>query len=217
MNSLKDINLEELATRPSYRVLAKGLHNEKDRESSYDKYMELRQYPPCKRTIEIENVGCFLQFPSIAFLWTAVKYKVYKKRKDADSFLTGANFAAYVAKNKILTLNDIVYQAPLPNVFDFGRVCMPIPENASNDNMVEAFWQSAFRDYNYSDEHPRMALENNYGSLEDWKKLTLQQVEQKINWLPMDIKSLIKIQWMYPFDWFAGQLPIPQVEALAAR
>lgn len=206
MNSLKYLNLEEIATRPSYRVLAKGLHTEDDGDASYDKYMELRQYPPCKRTIEIEGENCFLQFPSIVFLWSAVKYKVNKRRKKSplDGFLRSANFAACVAKNKILTLDDTVYQAPLPNVFESGRVCMPTPENATADNMVETFWQSAFRDYDYSDEHPRKALENNYRSLEDWKKMTLQQVEQKLNWLPMDIKSLIKIQWMYPLEWFAS-------------
>ena len=213
MNALKNINLEELATRPSYRVLAKGIHNEKDDVASYDKYMELRQYPPCKRTIQVEGVGFFLQFPSIVFLWTAIKYKKADKRKknpyDENPYnnenLIGANFASWVAKNKILTPNDIVYQAPLPNVFEFGRVCMPQPENATADNMVETFWQSAFRDYDYSDDHPRRALVNNYGSLEDWKKLTLQQVEQKLNWLPMDIESLVKIQWLYPFDWFADR------------
>jgi hypothetical protein len=200
MNTLKNFttDLEELATRPSYRLLAKAHHVEEAGRATYDSYLDLRQYPPCKRTIMIEGKQYFLQFPSLVFLWTGSKY-----RNNARGFATGV-FAAFSANKKIISDRDLIYQAPLPNVFDAGRVCMPSPDVHTCDNFVETFWQSAFRGYNYSSNLPQETLKANFGSLVNWQRLTLNQVNDKLCYMPIPVKSVITNTWMYPHDWFGA-------------
>ena len=193
------VDLEEVATRPSYREIAKAKYAEMDGRATYDQYMELRQYPACKRTVEIEGGRYFIQFPSFIFLWTGLKY-----RERANTRAPYVSFSAFVAKDRILTPKDLVYRAPMPNVFEHGRVCMPTPNNPNADNMVETFWQSAFRSYDYSNAVPRACLENNFGGLAQWQRLKLQQVEERLRYEPMAVEEMIKNHWMHPYEWFGG-------------
>jgi hypothetical protein len=201
MKTLK-IDLEEIATKPSYRLLAKATHTEPDGLATHDSYLEVRQYPAHKRTIEIEGRKYFLPFPSMVFVWTAAKYRYGNA---AANRLFSNFFTTFAANKKIVVDTDLIYQAPLPNVFEHGRVCMPSPRVHTLDNYVEVFWQSAFRGYNYSSFIPQECLSRDFGSLANWQRMTMAQAESKLSYGAESLKSVIKNSWVYAYDWFGKE------------
>jgi hypothetical protein len=116
---------------------------------------------PCKRTILVSGKSYYLQFPYI--VWFIAKKDVSLAFTDTDQVIE----------------NTPVYFPPLPNVFlPYFSACGG-SRIANIQEAVNDFWQSEFRDYNYSS-CDISTLEKTFGSLENWSRLSLDEVMQKM-------------------------------------
>jgi len=149
----------------SYRLLHK--------KSTGNLLLEIREYPPQRRTIEILGRFYNLPFPYLIFL----------KEGNVDRNHLYA-FSLIFAKSPIKSLHSEVYTAPLPNVFlPTGHICIGIQldDNYGFDGLLNAFWQTAFKSYDYSG-GDITALRKNYGSLKKWSELTIDEALKKLKY-----------------------------------
>jgi len=152
----------------SYRLLHK--------KSTGNLLLEIREYPPQRRTIEILGRFYNLPFPYLIFL----------KEGNVDRNHLYA-FSLIFAKSPIKSLHSEVYTAPLPNVFlPKGRICnIPYSKfnsyNPSFDGLITDFWRRAFKGYNYSG-GDITALRKNYGSLKNWSELTIDEALKRLKY-----------------------------------
>jgi len=148
-----------------YRILHKAVGNFRDR------LLEIREYPPQRRTVEISGKFYNLPFPYLIFLGEEF-------HRDIETF------SLIFAKSPIKSLHSEVYTAPLPNVFlPTGHICIGIQldDNYGFDGLLNAFWQTAFKSYDYSG-GDITALRKNYGSLKKWSELTIDEALKKLKY-----------------------------------
>jgi hypothetical protein len=117
---------------------------------------------PCKRTIVVSGKSYYLQFPYM--VWFVVEeYFACLAFTDTDQ----------------ITENTCVYYPPLPHVFlPCFRTCgsgyVVHVKDVAND-----FWQSEFQSYAYGGSDID-TLKRTFGSLENWSRLNLDEVMQKM-------------------------------------
>lgn len=91
----------------------------------------VREYSPCRRTIEVDGEFINLPFPYIVFYWT--------------------NPELYIgfAKKPITSVRSLLYSVPLGNIYEYGRVCGCESYRSYKDkcpilNAIDYFWNKSF-------------------------------------------------------------------------
>lgn len=131
--------------------------------------LEVRKYPPTKRTITVAGRQYFLQFPPIIV-----------------ARIGGANSCKFFAA--ICDDADHIYMLPFGGCAADFSVCLDqrnhynFPPNVSLDSLLRVFWQTDFRSF----------MENGAfgGRLHNWAKMDLEQVFQEIKKLRPPINYL---------------------------
>jgi hypothetical protein len=118
---------------------------------------------PCKRTIVVSGKSYYLQFPYMVWFVAEGTYAIRLAFTDTDQIVE----------------NTCVYFPPLPNTFlPYFHTCGS-GYIANIENAVNDFWQSEFKGYDYSN-CDISTLEKTFGSLENWSRLNLDEVMQKM-------------------------------------
>jgi hypothetical protein len=144
--------------------------------------IEVRKYPPCKRTLHIEGKDYFLQFP----------YMVFAQRK------TGEYNYLYVAFAK--EDDQFVYFPSLGHIQgDSWCICLAITDEFESegkdfDELIDEFWFSRFccpRMGHFSEAYK--SLKKNFVRYREWQKLSEKQVLKQLRYRKTSLKDFIKV------------------------
>jgi hypothetical protein len=147
-----------------YRKLFEDTVSTKDRGNIS---LEIREYPPTRRTVWIDHTKYRLQIPHQIF-----------------THCSGILYFRF-ALEPIKTTADKVYFSPLPNIYDYTRVCLGdnFPGGDMNDK-IDYYWNSEFRTRSLS--AGPYAAGVCFGSYGAWGRLSLERAKEKIvqanNW-----------------------------------
>jgi hypothetical protein len=194
---------KDLKKEKEHRVLFKGkLAEHWSGDGATDTWVEIREYPPMKRTINYEHeYRCSnpyrIQFPYQIFIFVTTDY--YKKRKNYYENYYGcvATYFAF-AKDSIKNKESEVYFPALPNTEKNFSVCLgdlmeayEYDENLPTptpDEIVDYYWNSTFT---VSLSNDLFTLKQYFGSFSRWEELSLKQVNENLKW-PSKFTTLLK-------------------------
>lgn len=154
-------------------------------------YIEIREYPPQRRTVSIGRKMFSLQFPYTIFVG------VWDCWDDWDECFEEVSLSVGFAKKRITSMYDVIYHPVLPHIGAGNglRMCMSGRSYQSQDlgDLVKDYWCSRFAQFasGHCSHGSRQALSANFGRLASWQKLNLDQVVEQLCYGPRLFKSFV--------------------------
>jgi hypothetical protein len=181
----------------NYRILYK------ESKRFYDRVFidEVREYKPCKRTVNIGGSYFFLPFP----------YMIFCSRFDSGYFSSLDVFFA-TRRYKATKLNQKIYVPCLPNINNSGRVCLYSEGERgykrylrNTDDVISSFWSRGFCSYigMHCDFHAR-------NSLMGITKQCVFDMRCVEIWESLSIRSFINRLKKVPTDFTCSRIPRPR-------
>jgi hypothetical protein len=164
-----------------------------------DRDIEVRKYPPSRRTVDIDGHEYFLHFPYMVFARRIVIHP--------DSNQTGTFLYLAFAKED----DNFVYCPPLPNINNLFCVCLGRRSNwyghfrqsidTSFEELINRFW---FTDSYGHWGNSGQALAANYARHRIWEKLSAEEVLERLVYCKVALDDLIIGPWA--LDYTDGQM-----------
>jgi hypothetical protein len=200
----------EIKKEQKHRVLFKGKVSEN--YSSYDasdRWFEIREYPPIKRTINYATVKRVvkdniikvirtnsIQLPYQIFVFFTEDHYVYDDKKYYEWDYTYVDTYLAFARSRIKNKRSNVYFPSLPNMGRNFHICLgnfpdeyyDSDKEITPDRIVDYYWNSIFND---ELKDGIVTLREYFKSFENWEKLSLKQVTSCLKW-PLTITKLLK-------------------------
>ena len=159
-----------------------------------DEFIEIRKYPPCRRTIAV-NRG----YGGIDFYHLPLPYQIYigvTSSRLLSAYGGKRVFSCAFAKKSDKLVYMMPFYGPTQPICVDGHWHYTIPLNADLGEAASRFWSTAF--------HKTTKIKDVFGvdTFEEWSKLSIDDVLERLHYAQHSLVDLIdKITKMYRLEY----------------